>query len=123
MYGAIEYNGLFADCDVNGRLLICPGRHARGCTLHIWVMPEGGKPNHCGHAPENSVEVYGVVGGNPGWTESYGWLHKGPWQADFAKLVEERKAIREKVKKIQAEESARKAEEDSAKQKELLAKY
>lgn len=36
-----------------------------------------------------------MTGGHRGWTESYGWLKKGPWQEDFNKLVELKNAERE----------------------------
>jgi uncharacterized protein CbrC (UPF0167 family) len=45
---------------------------------------------------KNAVEVYGVTSGNPGWTETYGWLHTGKWVEDFERLVAEREsALRE----------------------------
>ena len=92
MNGAREYANLFGELEQHGRLLIISGKHARGSYFHIWVMPEGGTPTHYGNAPDGSVEVYGILGGHPGWTEYYGWLHSGQWQKDFATLVEKRRA-------------------------------
>ena len=68
-------------CFVNKKFMdafLSSGHHARGKYFHIYVMPEGGEPSHYGHAPDGSVEVYGILGGQPGWTEYYGWLHAGP---------------------------------------------
>lgn len=86
MQGAREYAKMFTSQQV-GRLYLVSGSHARGLTFHIWVMPTDaiikGMPWSC----KDAVEVYGVIYGNPGWTEAYGWLYRGPWVEDFAKLV------------------------------------
>lgn len=96
MQGANEYYDLFIGCKELqfGRLYLSPGLHARGPTFEIYLLPEGVK---CGAHPlisawhcKESVEVYGMVGGQRGWTEYYGWIHKGKWQEDFEKIVEER---------------------------------
>lgn len=98
MKGAREYANLFTTGQY-GRLYIVSGRHARGQTFRIYVLPKGeaaksnGDNNPC--LNDNAVEVYGVVGGQPGWTESYGWLHEGKWQQDFERLVESKKLERE----------------------------
>lgn len=55
-----------------------------------------------------AVEVYGIISGNPGWTEEYGWLRKGPWVKDFELLVKSGQLAR------QAEELRRTAEEQGA---------
>lgn len=90
MNGAREFARLFRTGQY-GRLFINSGSHARGSTFHIWVLPEGVTVE--GQFPgKEAVEVYGVVGGNPGWTECYGWLHNGKWQDDFRRLVEQRRA-------------------------------
>ena len=95
MKGAREYADLF-ETGQYGKLYITSSSHARGRTFRIQVLPEGekaspnGRSNLCTN--ENAVVVYGVIGGNPGWTEYYGWLHKGKWQEDFRALVEKRKA-------------------------------
>lgn len=83
MNGAREYAYLFSSGQY-GKLRLEVGSHARGSTFSIYVG-EGDK----------EVEVYGMTGGHRGWTESYGWLHKGPWQEDFRKLVELQNAKRE----------------------------
>ena len=45
--------------------------------------------------------MYGITGGQPGWTETYGWLHRGKWEQDFAALVAQRRI------EIAAHEAAR----------------
>ncbi len=94
MKGAREYANLFSKAVQIGRLYILPHYHARGKTFRIYVLPEGESvvENAGINPPLNaeSVEVYGIVGGNPGWTESYGWIHRGKWQDDFNRIVAEK---------------------------------
>jgi hypothetical protein len=93
MKGADEYYDLFnGKSQVIGRLFLQFHKHARGKCFEMFVIPEGGEPNIYGHAPFGSVEVYGMTGGQRGWTETYGWLHKGKWQDDFKALVSDRYA-------------------------------
>lgn len=92
MKGAREYAGLFTTGQY-GRLFIRSDSHARGKTFYIWVLEEGYDVENGNYPNQNrSVEVYGVVSGQRGWTESYGWLKKGPWIDDFNELVKEKKA-------------------------------
>ena len=113
MKGANEFHGLFQTGQYN-RLYIVSGSHARGSTFYIYVLPEGEAAisNGCNNGPLNkdAVCVYGIKGGNPGWTEWYGWLHEGPWQRDFYELVK---------KKQQEREAYILAEEQSIRDKEL----
>lgn len=86
MRGAREYACLF-DEGQYGKLRIQTGSHARGYYFHIFIGNRG-----------NEVEVYGILGGQPGWTEWYGWKHDGPWKQDFEKLVLEAKETERLVK-------------------------
>jgi hypothetical protein len=98
MNGAREFGGLGID-GVHGRLYISTGSHARGRTLHIYVLPvdveyyDNKKPKI-----DNAVEVYGILGGQPGWTERYGWKHQGKWVNDFNEIVSKAKALKESIK-------------------------
>lgn len=115
MIGAREYAKLFKTGQY-GKLYITSGSHARGNTFRISILPEGekaisnGEGNNC--LNNDAVEVYGVISGHPGWTESYGWIHKGKWQEDFTRLLEiarakerdnEEKATLAKIKYSQEE--------------------
>jgi len=75
MKGAKEYAHLFKTGQY-GKLYLVSSSHARGTTFHIQVLPAGEKAKSNGEHSlclnANAVEVYGVVGGNPGWTEEYG---------------------------------------------------
>lgn len=90
MNGARQFAEYF-ETGQYGRFYIVSGCHARGKTFHIFILPEGVEAR--GNGPNNAclntdaVEVYGIIGGQPGWTESYGWLHRGKWEDDFAALV------------------------------------
>jgi len=96
MLGADEYAPYFTTGQY-GRFYIVSSSHARGKTFRIFLLPQGETAIRNGddNPPSNkdSVEVYGVTGGEPGWTEVYGWLHEGRWQIDFQRLFAERKAL------------------------------
>jgi len=73
-----------------GRLCVVNSSHARGRTLRVYLMPKDtdAEWNGPGNAPLNyEVELFGIVSGQPGWTEVYDWIHKGPWVDDFESLV------------------------------------
>lgn len=126
MKGAREYAKLFKTGQY-GKLYIVSSSHARGYTFRIQVLPEGeiaisnGNPNNCLNS--DAVEVYAVIEGNTGWTESYGWLFEGKWQEDFYKLVRDRKE--EISLKETKQEKESKIIETLREQKnlELLSKY
>ena len=119
MKGAREYAELFRESKQHGKLRLKVGYHARGKTFQIYVTP-----TDCAVClGSDMVEVYGITGGQPGWTEAYGWLHRGQWEMDFSKLVEAAKA--EKIV-IDAADKARMdtlAEEEEARIKGLLSAY
>lgn len=126
MNGARKYAELFKTGQY-GKLYITSGTHARGRTFRIQVLIEGEKAKSNGEMNlclnENAVEVYGVIGGTPGWTEYYGWLHKGKWQEDFHKLVTKRKS---EIAAEEDEESAEKAKTEAIEKQRigrLLADY
>ena len=123
MQGAREYAGLFSRTEQVGRLFIASGSHARGDTLHIWVLPAEYVQPPGTYPGSNAVEVYGIMGGNPGWTEYYGWLRRGPWEEDFKQIVAERRAAADKRKverEAKQEVEKREAEERA---NALLASY
>ena len=98
MKGADEYYDLFPTGQY-GRLYILRSKHARGKTFQIFVLPKGeeAENRHFTNPPTNNgtVEVYGVISGQLGWDESYGWLYGGPWQKDFDRMVADKIAFRE----------------------------
>ena len=125
MQGARDYATMFRTGQY-GRLYLSSHHHARGKTFHIYVLPEGeaALPNGP-NKPLNkdAVEVYGITGGQPGWTETYGWLHRGKWQQDFDALVEVRRAeIAAGVARSQQEKAEAEAAERQRKAA-LLAAY
>lgn len=101
MQGATEYYHLFnGKSQQIGRLFFQLHTHARGECFEIFLIPEGveienGKDNVGGI--KDRVEVYGVTSGQRGWTETYGWLHKGKWTDDFNKIVEQKIIERDKT--------------------------
>ena len=127
MEGAKEYCRLFEKAEQFDRLYLLPHCHARGKTFRIYVLPEGEDAIENGgiNPPLNDgvVEVYGVVGGNPGWSEEYGWLHKGKWQEDFRQICHYRRKVLERQKADRQE--ARKALDTAEENRiaELLENY
>lgn len=126
MIGARKYANLFKTGQY-GRLYIVSGSHARGLTFHIQVLPKdvkaipNGEPNTC--LNKDAVEVYGVISGQLGWSEEYGWIHKGPWVDDFNKLVMETE-IKLETARLESEKNKSEKEKVEAKRiKELLEKY
>src|SRR3990167_2107515 len=114
MNGAHEFSALFGEGEfTHGKLLLVSGCHARGNYFHVYISnPDGTK-----------TEVYGILGGHPGWTEYYGWLHHGKWQEDFAKVCEEQQLVNNaRVVSTQAfKEAAERAEQKRI--AESLARY
>lgn len=126
MQGAREYAQLFKTGQY-GNLYLVSGSHARGHTFNIFVLPAGcvAKPNGPNNPPLNkdAVEVFGVTGGNPGWTEYYGWMHMGKWQDDFAKLVDSKKAGLRALEASVKEAAETKKIAEERRNAELLAAY
>ena len=122
MEGAREYAELFGTCQI-GRLFLKSGRHARGRTFHIYILPEGESVFMEGKWNPNAVEVYGIVKGASGGTESYGWLHRGKWEEDFYALVQQQKAVVAKANAEQKEQERNKKQAEQERIKSLLDAY
>lgn len=122
MQGAREYAQLFTTGQY-GRLFICSSSHARGREFNIWVLPEGEQVPKGSYPSSAAVKVYGPVGGQLGWTEWYGWLHKGPWQDDFERLVAERRVAIAGAEERRQQNAAEKERERVAQQSNVLASY
>lgn len=126
MNGAREFAELF-ETGQYGKLYIVSGVHARGRTFRIQVLPEGEKANQNGPSNlclnRNAVTVYGEKGGNPGWTEWYGWLHYGKWQEDFDVLVADAQKQKECQEKKKGEVEVATLRTNQEKEARLLAQY
>lgn len=126
MNGARDFAGLFQTGQY-GRLYLVSASHGRGRTFRIYVLPEGEAaiPNGACNGPLNSdaVEVYGAVSGNPGWSESYGWLHEGRWQGDFSRLINARSAELAAAAEAQADAQKARDDQDKVKKLALLSNY
>lgn len=106
-----------------GKLYFQSSSHARGNTFRIWILPTTETIHDFPWKVEGAVEVYGITGGQPGWTETYGWLHEGKWQQDFYEIVEARELqIKQEMdeKRVAQEEKDRQQE---ARVKKLLESY
>ena len=96
MKGADDYCDVFKSGEQFGRLYVYPSSHARGRTFAIYLLPEGAVVDDRPWCIKDHVEVYGMVSGQRGWTESYGWIHRGEWVSDFEKILADRIAQIEK---------------------------
>ncbi len=92
MKGADEYYNLFnGKSQQIGRLFLQFRTHARGKCFEMYLLPEGFKIEGGRIVGRDNVLIYGETGGESGWTETYGWLHKRKWQEDFKAIVEKKK--------------------------------
>lgn len=127
MKGADEYYELFRKAEQIGRLYLLPSSHARGPTFRLYVLPAGEDVIENGgfNPPLNkeAVEVYGVTGGQLGWTERYGWIHRGAWQDDFNSIVEKKKAAQDAARKLGREQRAIEEVADRDRLNFLLSEY
>lgn len=53
--------------------------HARGKTLDIYLIENEDELKEKGLYDCDKVKVYGMVSGQCGWTEKYGWVIEGKW--------------------------------------------
>ena len=124
MRGAREYARLFKTGQY-GKLFITVDSHARGKTFEIQIIPRNEKAiikyNRCQN--ENAVTVYGALRGNPGWDETYGWLHEGKWQEDFELLYQKRIKEQEHEKEKKERINKERMEDQRHKIKEILLQY
>ena len=96
-----------------GRVIFVTSTHARGKCINIYLVDDD----------ETLFEVYGVVGGNPGWTEYYGWIRKGTWVVPILQYL--RKLDREYAELILREEEQARALQSEVNRKigEKVAKF
>jgi hypothetical protein len=99
--------------------------HARGKCFSINVLPEKVSANDDTQLSQRGdwVEVYGMVSGQRGWTEEYGWLKKGPWVADFMKALEEAEAKKSRDKISIEQKRAETIKKADDRDNDLLASY
>jgi len=113
MNGAREFADLVGSRKHN-KLQTVASQHARGKTFHVYILNDAG---------EQTVEVYGVVSGNPGWTEQYGWLHSGKWIEDFDNLVESLRLEKEEKERINEATTQEAADARNLRLQTLLKEY
>lgn len=106
-YGIYRFNNLIFNISY----------HARGTTLHIYVVDNDFDESLVKYTclNQNDLEVFGITGGQPGWTETYGWLHKGKWIDSFNDLLD---MIKDRKAEADTKNELRKSEQDK-KSKEL----
>lgn len=125
MKGADKYYDLFGGRSQQiGRLFLQIHAHARGKCFEMYLLPEGTTVagSRIG-STKDAVQIYGRTGGQRGWTESYGWLHKGDFQDEFNMIVDRKEVeLSERIEKRKLEmEGINKAKDE--KTASLLASY
>ena len=102
MQGARDYNNLIKKGERLGlveqinsniyrhnNLVFLLGEHARGKTFQMYAVDGNNFDNSCVKYASvgcEKLEVYGILGGQNGWTEFYGWKEEGKWQDTFEQL-------------------------------------
>lgn len=125
MIGADKYYDIFnGKSQQIGRLYLQFHTHARGKCFEIFLLPEeriekGDRLSSF----KDVVEVYGMTQGQRGWTEEYGWIHKGKWVDDFYKIVAAKEIEIEKKRLLNKESSKQRKEEKESNTKKLLSNY
>lgn len=103
-----------------GNMVFQFSEHARGKEFHIYIVKSLDDVKMNGLYNAEKLEVYGVAGGQLGWTEWYDWLIAGPWQKEFNALIVK---LQDEALKAHAEESERvyksEIEERERKKKEI----
>ena len=124
MQGADEYYDLFNGTSQQiGRLVCQVYKHARGKCFEILLLPADVDVDPEQITVKNAVKVYGILSGQPGWTETYGWIHKGKWQEDFDKIIERKKIENKEAEQKHAEELEHKKAEEDSRINKLLSSY
>lgn len=124
MIGANEYYDLFdGKSQQIGRLFLQCRTHARGKCFEIFLLPEGAEIKGSRISGKDNVCIYGVTGGQLGWTETYGWLHTGKWKDDFLAIVEDRKIKKQAAEIKKKIDKEVKAEEEKKRINNLLSTY
>lgn len=86
-------------------------QHARGRTLNIYIIKNEDVLRDNGLYYCDSLKVYGMVSGQCGWDEKYGWIVEGIWCKYINNILETSLFLYEQNKeKAEAEERQRKIE-------------
>lgn len=73
--------------------------HARGRTLDIYLIKNEEELKEKGLFKCDRVKVYGMVSGQAGWTEKYGWILKGSWCKHITDILNNAVALYEQNRK------------------------
>ena len=87
-------------------------QHARGRTLDIYIIKDEDDLRKIGLYGCDRLKVYGMISGQCGWDEKYGWIIEGNWCEYINDILEKSLLFYEQnEKKAEANESQRKIEE------------
>jgi len=80
-----NWSGGDSEAFINGNIIYVTSSHARGECFHIYLIEDTNYTDE--QIRNNAFEVYGIIGGQPGWTEEYGWLREGAWVGPILKYL------------------------------------
>lgn len=84
-----RWNGGDSEAFIKDHFIFVTSSHARGYCFHIYLIKEDYNDLSDKQIRSNAFEVYGIINGQPGWTEQYGWLCKGNWISPILEYLDE----------------------------------
>jgi hypothetical protein len=85
------------------KFIFVTSSHARGKNFHIYLVEDNKLSDDM--LKEKAFEVYGILGGQNGWTEYYGWLHEGNW---VKYVIDYFKRLKNEIEEVNLVEEKRK---------------
>ena len=79
------WNGGNSEAYIYDNFIFVTSTHARGECFRIYLIEDATLPDEV--LKSKAFEVYGIISGQPGWTECYGWKHKGSWVKPILKYL------------------------------------
>lgn len=81
------WHGGDSEAFIYNNFIFVTSSHARGKCFNIFLVEDINMSDE--ELKTSAFKVYGVVGGQRGWTEEYGWTHKGKWCMPILKYLKD----------------------------------
>ncbi len=72
-----RWSGGDSEAYINENVIYVTSSHARGKCFEIYLIDNTNITDE--ELKQNAFEVYGIISGQLGWTEEYGWKYEGKW--------------------------------------------
>ena len=111
------WTGGDSEAFINNNVIYVTSTHARGKCFDIYLVEDIHRPDE--QLYSIAFKVYGIISGNPGWTETYGWLYDGDgaWVNSITKYL---KKLDDQIKEYN--DNIKKGEEEQDKIKKMKLK-